>query len=112
MCGIAGILTRRTPAPSLASLAHMAAAVRHRGPDETGIYRDAECGLVHARLAIIDLAGGQQPMADDEQDLVVSFNGEIFNYVELREELRGLGYRFRTRSDTEVVVQAIRAWGE
>ncbi|MDB4956839.1 MAG: hypothetical protein JWO36_4408 [Myxococcales bacterium] len=111
MCGIAGILTRRT-APSLVSLARMVDALRHRGPDETGIYRDAECGLVHARLSIIDLAGGRQPMADDEDDLVVSFNGEIFNYVELREELRGLGYRFRTRSDTEVVIQAIRAWGE
>jgi asparagine synthase (glutamine-hydrolysing) len=112
MCGIAGILTRRTPAPSLISLARMVDALRHRGPDETGIYRDAECGLAHARLSIIDLAGGQQPMSDDGEELIVSFNGEIFNYVELREELSTLGHRFRTRSDTEVVIQAIRAWGE
>ena len=89
----------------------MARALRHRGPDEHGYYRDLACGLAHARLSIIDLAGGQQPMLDPDDELVITYNGEIFNYVELREELRGLGHRFRTHSDTEVVLQAYRAWG-
>jgi asparagine synthase (glutamine-hydrolysing) len=90
----------------------MAAALQHRGPDGAGLYRDRACGLAHTRLAIIDLAGGAQPMRDVDDDAVISFNGEIFNHVELREELRGLGFPFRTRSDTEVVIQAVRAWGE
>jgi asparagine synthase (glutamine-hydrolysing) len=111
MCGIAGILVRRGPPPLLAELRRMAAALRHRGPDEAGLFRDALCGLAHTRLSILDLSSGQQPMADETGEVWVVFNGEIFNYVSLREELRGLGYGFRTRSDTEVVVHAIRAWG-
>ncbi|HEX3763971.1 MAG TPA: asparagine synthase (glutamine-hydrolyzing), partial [Kofleriaceae bacterium] len=77
-----------------------------------GVFRDADCGLAHTRLAIIDAAGGGQPMADAAGELYLVFNGEIFNHVELRDELVGLGHRFRTRSDTEVVVEALRAWGE
>lgn len=90
----------------------MTRALHHRGPDDAGIYRDAGCGLAHTRLAIIDLEGGKQPLhgVDDESHLV--FNGEIFNYRELREELLSLGHRFQTRSDTEVVLHALRAWGE
>ncbi|MGN6110571.1 MAG: asparagine synthase (glutamine-hydrolyzing) [Kofleriaceae bacterium] len=112
MCGIAGILVRRGPPPLLAELRRMAAALRHRGPDEAGVYRDRDCGLAHTRLSVIDLASGQQPMSDEHGEVFVVFNGEIFNYVELREELRGLGYAFRTSSDTEVVIQAVRAWGD
>ena len=74
----------------------MAGALHHRGPDEFGVYRDARAGLAHARLSIIDLATGQQPLANEDETLWVVFNGEIFNYVELRAELEALGHRFRT----------------
>lgn len=112
MCGIAGVLAPDGPPPTRAALVAMAGALRHRGPDAQGIYRDATCGLAHARLSIIDLAGGHQPMLDADERLVISYNGEVFNYVELRAELRALGHRFRTSSDTEVVLAAWRAWGE
>ncbi len=90
----------------------MAAALGHRGPDERGLYRDDRIGLVHTRLSIIDLASGQQPLANEDESLFVVFNGEIFNYVELRAELVALGHRFRTKSDTEVIVHAFESWGE
>jgi asparagine synthase (glutamine-hydrolysing) len=88
----------------------MASALRHRGPDGAGIYRDGECGLAHTRLAIVDLASGAQPMLAG--DAVIVLNGEIFNHVELRDELRRLGHAFRTRSDTEVALHALVQWGE
>jgi len=113
MCGIAGIVSLgAAPAPSREALLRMAGALTHRGPDELGLYRDALAGLAHARLSIIDLASGQQPMADALRTTWIAFNGEIFNYLELRAELSALGHRFRTRSDTEVIVQAWHAWGE
>ncbi len=112
MCGVAGILRRTAKRrPSRAPLERMAAAQRHRGPDGWGLYRDAHCGLVHDRLAIIDLAQGAQPLCNEDGTLWISFNGEIFNYVELREELVRLGHGFRTRSDTEVIVHAFEQWG-
>ena len=113
MCGIAGIvaLDGRKPPPARETLARMIAAVRHRGPDAFGIYRDARAGLVHARLSIIDLASGDQPMSTADERLWVVFNGEIFNYLELREELERQGRRFRTRSDTEVILHAWDSWG-
>ncbi len=114
MCGIAGIVALRDAAspPSLEELEAMISALRHRGPDEFGAYRDRRAGLGHARLSIIDLATGQQPLANEDETLWVVFNGEIFNYVELRAELIALGHRFRTRSDTEVIVHAFESWGE
>jgi asparagine synthase (glutamine-hydrolysing) len=111
MCGIAGILAVTAPPPAREALVAMATALRHRGPDAQGIYRDGQCGLAHARLSIIDLASGQQPMLDADERLVITYNGEVFNYVELRAELSALGHRFRTTSDTEVVLAAWRAWG-
>jgi asparagine synthase (glutamine-hydrolysing) len=90
----------------------MTRALRHRGPDEAGIYYDPRCGLAHTRLAILDVAGGKQPLCDTDNEAHLAFNGEIFNHVELRHELVALGYQFQTRSDTEVVIQALRAWGE
>jgi asparagine synthase (glutamine-hydrolysing) len=111
MCGIAGELVIGSgPPPDLAALQRMAAALRHRGPDEFGIYRDAKCGLAHARLSIIDVKSGQQPLCNEDGTIWISFNGEIFNYLELREELAALGHRFRTRSDTEVIVHAFEQW--
>lgn len=114
MCGIAGIvgLSAGACSPAREALVRMASALYHRGPDEFGVYRDDRAGLAHARLSIIDLATGQQPMADEGDTSWIVFNGEIFNYVELREELLALGHRFRTRSDTEVIVHAYRAWGD
>jgi asparagine synthase (glutamine-hydrolysing) len=111
MCGIAGILSRGGEPASREALARMASALSHRGPDERGMYRDRFVGLAHTRLSIIDLATGQQPMANEDETLWVVFNGEIFNYVELREELLALGHTFRTTSDTEVIVHAFESWG-
>ncbi|MGH9347956.1 MAG: asparagine synthase (glutamine-hydrolyzing), partial [Vicinamibacterales bacterium] len=114
MCGIAGVVNRRPglAPPELDELRLMAGALRHRGPDEFGVYRDQDAGLSHARLSIIDLASGQQPLANELGTVWISFNGEIFNYIELRDELEARGHRFRTRSDTEVIVHAYEEWGE
>jgi asparagine synthase (glutamine-hydrolysing) len=114
MCGIAGIVVTRdaVPPPTREALERMASALRHRGPDELGIYRDARAGLAHARLSIIDLSSGQQPLSNEDGTLWITFNGEIYNYVELRAELERLGHAFRTRSDTEVIVHAYEAWGD
>ncbi|HTS00329.1 MAG TPA: asparagine synthase (glutamine-hydrolyzing) [Bacteroidota bacterium] len=113
MCGIAGKINvgdRHAP-PSRELLTAMVRAIRHRGPDEYGMYRDARAGLVHARLSLIDLTSGQQPLSNEDGTLWIVFNGEIFNYVELRRDLEPLGHRFRTHSDTEVIVHAYEAWG-
>ncbi|HEX7900889.1 MAG TPA: asparagine synthase (glutamine-hydrolyzing) [Planctomycetota bacterium] len=112
MCGIAGIvsLAPGLAPPSREALERMAGALRHRGPDEAGIYRDARAGLAHARLSIIDLAHGRQPLCNEDQTLWITFNGELFNYVELRAELAAAGHVFRTRGDTEVVVHAWEEW--
>jgi asparagine synthase (glutamine-hydrolysing) len=90
----------------------MAGAIAHRGPDGFGVAVHGGVGLAHLRLSIIDIAGGAQPMATEDGQLVVVFNGEIFNYVELRAQLTDRGYRFRTRSDTEVLLRAYEEWGE
>jgi asparagine synthase (glutamine-hydrolysing) len=89
----------------------MISAVAHRGPDGSGTFIDGNLGLAHARLAIIDVAAGIQPMANAEGTLHITFNGEIFNYLELRQELIGRGHRFRTSSDTEVILAAYEAMG-
>lgn len=113
MCGIAGIVTDDANAPiSRVELERMIAVLRPRGPDGTGYFQDAGIGLGHARLSIIDLATGGQPLANEDQSIWVSFNGEIFNFIELREELTRLGHTFVTRSDTEVIVHAYETWGD
>jgi asparagine synthase (glutamine-hydrolysing) len=89
----------------------MVAMLRHRGPDGYGLFRDEGIGLGHARLSIIDLAGGAQPIHNEDQSIWVVYNGEVFNYVELREALERRGHRFYTRSDTEVVVHAYEEYG-
>ncbi len=113
MCGIAGVLTLREDlgAPDADQVSRMVAALRHRGPDEFGAYCDDRVALGHARLSIIDLSTGQQPLANEDDTLWIAFNGEVYNYLELREELSALGHRFRTRSDTEVIVHAYESWG-
>jgi asparagine synthase (glutamine-hydrolysing) len=114
MCGIAGsiALTAGLPPPRIVDLKAMIGALKHRGPDSFGVYRDGRVGFAHARLSIIDLIGGGQPMSNARETLWVVFNGEIFNYLELRDELTSLGQTFRTESDTEVILNAYDEWGD
>jgi asparagine synthase (glutamine-hydrolysing) len=112
VCGIAGILTGEgRPCVEPGALRRMAAVLRHRGPDGFGYYLDDRVGLAHTRLSIIDLSGGAQPLCNETGTIWVTFNGEIFNYVELRGDLEARGHRFSTRSDTEVIVHAFEEWG-
>lgn len=113
MCGIAGVVDvkgSRGPV-SRELLRAMVRSINHRGPDEHGMYRDERAALGHARLSIVDLASGQQPMSNPDGTIWVVFNGEVFNHVELRAELEQKGHTFRTRSDTEVIVHAWQEWG-
>jgi len=112
MCGIAGILRFDGGAVREEVLEGMISLLRHRGPDERGTFRGDGIGLAHARLSIIDLEGGRQPIANEDGTLQVVFNGEIFNYKELREDLLGRGHRFRTRTDTEVILHLYEEKGE
>ncbi len=111
MCGICGIVSDADP-PDLGLLRRMMGRLGHRGPDGNGWYRDRHAALGHTRLAIIDTKGGAQPLCNEDGTVWVTFNGEIFNYVELGQELRHLGHIFRTTSDTEVIVHAWEEWGE
>lgn len=112
MCGIAGIL-HRDPERSVTAeqLQAMGDAIAHRGPDAEGYWRSRGIGLAHRRLAIIDLADGQQPMGTSDGKLQVVFNGEIYNYRQLRSSLVARGYQFRTQSDTEVLLHLYREYG-
>ncbi|MGH3354177.1 MAG: asparagine synthase (glutamine-hydrolyzing) [Nocardioides sp.] len=110
MCGISGIRSYAGP-PDAELVRRMMAALVHRGPDGSGYYRDEHVALGHTRLAIVDTAGGVQPMTNEDGTVWVSFNGEIFNYVELAAQLRDRGHTFRTHSDTEVIVHAWEEWG-
>jgi asparagine synthase (glutamine-hydrolysing) len=113
MCGIAGIVDttlRREPDRGLAL--RMNDAIAHRGPDGDGLHLEPGVALCHRRLAIIDLATGQQPLYNEDGSVVVVYNGEIYNYQALIPELQALGHSFHTRSDTEVIVHAWEAWGE
>ena len=113
MCGIAGIWSAPGAAPPRPDdVANMVGALHHRGPDGQGIWSDGPIALGHARLSIIDLAGGAQPMGNEDGRIQVVFNGEIFNYVELRAELLARGHRFRTASDTEVLVHLYEDFGD
>ena len=113
MCGIAGIFdTRGRGEIDRALLQRMNRRQSHRGPDGEGYHFAPGIGLAHRRLAIIDLAGGHQPMFNDDRSVAVVFNGEIYNYRELKLELSDRGHRFRTNSDTEVIVRGWEEWGE
>lgn len=112
MCGICGQLnfSKREPVES-ETIHRMARSIAHRGPDDEGYFVEDEVGLGFRRLSIIDLAGGHQPMFDPERSVCVVFNGEIYNYKELRSDLQQRGHEFRTSSDTEVVVHGYKEWG-
>ena len=112
MCGIAGLFNRRSIQPIQEdNLTWMLGALRHRGPDEFGILLDGRIGLGNARLSILDLEGGTQPIANEDESLWIVFNGEIFNHLELRLELESKGHQFRTASDTEVVLHLFEELG-
>jgi asparagine synthase (glutamine-hydrolysing) len=112
MCGICGIFDKRGAPVDRAVLEAMMSVLRHRGPDGQGTFVEGNVALGNLRLSIIDLEGGSQPVGNEDRRLQVVFNGEIYNFVELRTELESLGHRFTTRSDTEVIVHAYEEWGE
>ena len=111
MCGIAGIAAQQPGKIAVEKLARMAAAIQHRGPDGYGFYTGQRVGFAHLRLSIVDLAGGTQPLTNEDGQVVITYNGEVYNYIELRRELEASGHIFRTRCDTEVLVHAYEEWG-
>src|ERR1043166_7604512 len=112
MCGIAGQFNfiRRESVES-DTIRRMTATIVHRGPDDEGYFVSDGLGLGVRRLSIIDIAGGHQPMSDADEMVWVAFNGEIYNFPELRSELEEQGHHFRTRSDTEVIIHGYKQWG-
>ncbi len=113
MCGITGIFDLQGEREiSRELLSRMNETQHHRGPDEGGLHTEPGLGLAHRRLSIIDLSSGQQPLFNEDHSVVVSYNGEIYNFPELTRELESLGHVFRTHCDTEVIVHAWESWGE
>lgn len=112
MCGIAGTLSSaQGRRPSTALLQRMARLLHHRGPDGFGFFTDDSVGLAHSRLSIIDLEGGRQPIHNEDRSLSIVFNGEIFNYIELRKDLERRGHRFSTKTDTETILHLFEDLG-
>ncbi|MGH7980139.1 MAG: asparagine synthase (glutamine-hydrolyzing), partial [Limisphaerales bacterium] len=112
MCGICGQIKIASDAPvDMETIGRMTQTMFHRGPDDEGYFQDGSVGFGFRRLSIIDLAGGHQPMSDIEKTVWIVFNGEIYNYKELRSELEGRGSIFQTNSDTEVIIHGYKQWG-
>jgi asparagine synthase (glutamine-hydrolysing) len=111
MCGIAGFVNRSGEPADRAILSKMIGAIVHRGPDGEGMHIDGPAALGHRRLSIIDLAGGAQPMSNEDGTVWVSYNGELYNELELRRELERRGHRYRTQSDTESLVHLYEEHG-
>ncbi len=112
MCGITGWMTRDGSPVEERLFKHMTDKINHRGPDGEGYFIGGDVALGHKRLSIIDIAGGHQPMYSQGREVVLSYNGEIYNFQSLRRELEGLGHRFVTQSDTEVLLNSYMQWGE
>ena len=113
MCGIAGIVaTDRLHADDRARAQAMRDVLTHRGPDGAGLHVDTQAALAHRRLSIVDLAGGHQPISNEDGRIWLTYNGEIYNHAEVRAQLEAAGHRYRTRSDTETVVHAYEEWGD
>src|ERR1051325_902093 len=128
MCGICGVVDLSGQPVDRALVKRMAGVIEHRGPDGEGfyfnaatarqlnnsdkLYADDQVGLAARRLAIIDVAAGHQPISNEDGAITVAYNGEIYNFNELRDELLSAGHRFRTHCDTEVIVHAYEAWGD
>lgn len=113
MCGIAGFVHASPPeaSSSLATLARMRELIAHRGPDGQGVWNDEHAYLGHLRLAIVDLAGGHQPMPNEDENLWLTYNGEVFNHASLRPALEAAGHRYRNRSDSETLIHAYEEYG-
>src|SRR5690348_2845176 len=112
MCGIAGVFASDLARDIRPALERLTTALAHRGPDGSGYrYFGPGRGFGHRRLSIVDIEGGAQPMANEDHRVWVVFNGEIYNHLALRAELEQLGHRFRTSSDTEVLVHGWEEWG-
>ena len=111
MCGIAGFASTQPGKSAPETLERMTGAIRHRGPDDSGFFRDEFVALGHRRLSIVDLALGHQPLGNESSDVWIVFNGEIFNHAELRPALEQAGHRYATRSDTETIVHAYEQYG-
>jgi asparagine synthase (glutamine-hydrolysing) len=111
MCGIAGFANTQPGKTSADTLERMTSAIRHRGPDDSGFFRDEFAALGHRRLSIVDLALGHQPISNETGDVWIVFNGEIFNHAELRPDLEKAGHRYRTNSDTETIIHAYEQYG-
>ncbi len=112
MCGICGLLHFDAERQADEGLVRrMASVMEHRGPDAEGVHVDGPAGLGHRRLSIIDLSGGQQPMCNEDGSVWIAFNGEIYNYQEIADQLKTKGHQFRTRSDTETIVHAYEEYG-
>ncbi len=111
MCGICGIVERSGYGPDPDVLGRLNAKLLHRGPDDAGAWIDGSAGLAMRRLAIIDLAGGHQPMFNEDGSIAVVFNGEIYNYRDLRKDLEDAGHRLATHSDTEAIVHIYEQYG-
>src|SRR5689334_17908146 len=111
MCGIAGIIDVRGYPVDSSLLRRLCEVLAHRGPDDEGYYVNGAVALGQRRLSILDLAGGRQPMANEDGTVWITFNGEIYNFQGLRERLEALGHRFATRSDTEAIVHAYEQYG-
>ena len=113
MCGICGIFEPGTDGgASRPVLKQMADTIRHRGPDDEGFYLNGPVGLAHRRLSIIDVAGGHQPLSNEDGSVWIAFNGEIYNFEELNQRFLSTGHTFRTRSDTETIVHLYEQLGE
>src|SRR5688572_12115603 len=112
MCGIAGIVDWSGARPENRLLKAMTDRIAHRGPDGEGHFSHANVGFGHRRLSIIDVAAGKQPMCNEDGTVWITFNGEIYNYQELRRELVAAGHVFTTQSDTEVIVHGFEQWGD
>ena len=113
MCGIAGIVATHALRPEdTGRVLRMRDVLAHRGPDGAGVFVDARAALGHRRLSIVDLAGGAQPLANEDETIQVVFNGEIYNHADLRPQLEAAGHRYHTRSDTETIVHAYEQWGD
>lgn len=111
MCGICGVFDLGGKPVDTELVHRMASAIRHRGPDGEGFFIAGRIGLGHRRLSIIDLAGGAQPISNEDDTIQIVFNGEIYNFIELRKDLEAAGHRFKTRSDTEVILHGYEEWG-
>src|SRR4051812_28092640 len=111
MCGIAGFINVQPTCASASIIERMTDTISYRGPDDSGSYMDSHAALGFRRLSIVDLAGGHQPMTNEDENLWLVFNGEIFNHMNLRQGLQAAGHRYQSRSDSETILHSYEQYG-